>query len=297
MRTFLPMSGEPAREWTVLQLIDWTKDYFARADLEDPRLAAEVLLAKALSCGRMDLYTRFDHVVEPEKLKRYRDFVHRASSGEPIAYLVGQREFYSLTLTVTPDVLIPRPETELLVDAALEFVKTGDNSGRLWDVCTGCGCVAVAAAKYAENLDVLATDASPAALAVATGNAERHGVADRVRFVKADLLAASAADDAVDVITANPPYVRDDEMAGLPADVLCEPELALRAGPTGLEHITRIVSDAPDRLRTGGRLAMEIGHSQAEAVYDLLNGDGRYEDIRLVKDLAGIERAAVAQVR
>ena len=297
MRTFLPMSGEAARQWTVLQLIDWTKDYFARAELDDPRLASEVLLAKALSCGRMDLYTRFDHVVEPEKLKVFRDFVQRASSGEPIAYLIGEREFYSLTLTVTPDVLVPRPETELLVDAALEFIRANGGAGRLWDVCTGSGCVAVAAGKYAEKLEVLATDISPAALAVATVNAERNGVAGRVRFAEADLLDASVADGAVDVITANPPYIRDDEMAGLPADVLCEPELALRAGPTGLEHITRIVTDAPDRLRSGGRLAMEIGHTQAEGVYDLLNSDGRYEDIRLVKDLAGIERTVVAQVR
>ncbi len=290
------MSDAP-RQWTVLQLIDWTRGHFARADVEEPRLSAEVLLASALECRRMELYTRHDHVVEPDPLKVYRDFVRRASAGEPIAYLVGEKEFYSLPLTVGPGVLVPRPETELLVDAALEFVKSNGGSGRMWDVCTGSGCVAVAAAKYAAGLTVLATDISPEALAVAAENVARHDLTARVRLTEADLLSLEPAGEPVDLVTANPPYVRDDEMAGLPAAVRREPEAALRAGPTGLEVIERIVADAPGRLRAGGRLAMEIGHDQAEGVYDLLRGSGRYEDIRFLKDVAGIERTVVAHAR
>ena len=289
--------GDAPRQWTVLQLIDWTKGYFTRAAVEEPRLSAEVLLACALGCERVQLYTRHDQVVGTDPLKVYRDFVRRASAGEPIAYLTGEKEFYSLPLKVTPDVLVPRPETELLVDAALEFVKPDAGAGRMRDVCTGSGCVAVAAAKYAPALTVLATDISPEALAVAAENVSRHDLEGRIRLAEADLLSLDGAGPAVDVITANPPYVRDDQMPGLPGAVLCEPDVAVRAGPTGLECIGRILADAPDRLRQGGLLAMEIGLGQAESVYALLNESGRYEDIRFLKDSAGIERTIVALVK
>jgi len=284
------------RPWTVLRLLDWTRGYFARADVEEPRLSAEVLLACTLGCERVQLYTRSDHPVAADRLTVYRDFVRRAAAGEPVAYLTGRKEFYSLPLTVTPDVLVPRPETELLVDAALAFVKPA-GGGRMWDVCAGSGCVAVAAAKYAPGLTVLATDISPEALAVAAENVSRHGLDGRVRLAEADLLGLDDAGEPVDVITANPPYVRDDEMPGLPGTVLCEPDIALRAGPTGLECIRRLVADAPPRLRPGGMLAMEIGLGQAEGVHGLLSAGGRYRDVRFLKDPAGIERTVVALVK
>ena len=288
--------GSAKRQWTVLALIDWTKGFLARAGVDQPRLSAEVLLARTLGCERLELYTRHDRTVTREHLVLYRDLVRRAAAGEPIAYLTGRKEFYSLSLVITPDVLIPRPETELLVDAALEAARAG--ARRLWDACTGSGCVAVAAARHAGELSVLATDISAPALAVAAENVARHGLTDRVRVEKADLLELppTATDLApVDVITANPPYVRDADMAALPGTVQCEPDVALRAGATGLEYVRRIIADAPARLHPGGLLAMEIGLGQADAVYELLNAAGTYRDIRFLKDQAGIDRAVLAR--
>ncbi len=290
----------PGEEWTILRLLDWTRKHFAGADVEEPRLSAEMLLAHVLGCPRMKLYSQFEHVVSPEHRAAFRELIRRAAAGEPVAYLTGEREFYSLAFAVTPDVLIPRPETELLVDAALAAAKEAGGAARLWDVCTGSGCVAVAAAKYAEQLSVLATDVSEAAVAVATGNVARHELTGRVLVAQADLLSLpgeAAEMSPFDVITANPPYVSDADMATLPPQVLREPELALRAGPTGLEFIGPIIAGAAEHLRPGGVLAVEIGFDQAEAVYDLLGQAGHYQQIELRKDAAGIERAAVARRR
>ncbi len=291
----MPESQGP---WTVLRLIDFTRGYLARAGVAEPRLSSEVLLAHVLGCGRMDLYTRYDHVPGARELSAYRELIRRAAGHEPVAYLTGQKEFYSLTLKVTADVLIPRPETELLVDVALEAARAG-GAVRLWDVCTGSGCVAVAAAAHAPDLTALATDVSEPALAVARENVRRHGLEGRVRVEAADLLSLppQAADMApFDVITANPPYVKDSEMAELPPEVRHEPPAALRAGPTGLEFIRPIVSQAPAHLRAGGTLAVEIGFDQADEVYELFRAAGRYRRVRFLKDAAGIERTAVGEV-
>ena len=285
-----------AEPWTVLRLITWTTDYLKKAGVDEPRLAAEVLLAHILGCQRIALYTRFDQAVEAEPRGAYRDLVKRAGAHEPIAYLVGQREFYSLPIKVTPAVLIPRPETELLVDVVLECVKK-EAAGRLWDACTGSGCVAVAAAHYATGLRVLATDISPEALAVALENVAQHSLAERVRVEQADLLnlpAEAAELSPFDVITANPPYVSAAQEADLPAVVRQEPRTALVAGESGYELIERVIREAPPRLRPGGTLAIEMGMGQAQRVYDLLR-QGGYEEIRILKDVAGIERTTVAR--
>jgi release factor glutamine methyltransferase len=296
--TIAGMSG-PGEQWTVGRLLDWTGQYFARASLGEPRLAAEVLLAHVLGCGRVQLYARFDQAVADEHRGTYRQLVRRAAAGEPIAYLTGEKEFYSLAIAVTPEVMVPRPETELLVDAALAAAREAGGPARLWDVCTGSGCVAVAAATYAEQLAVLATDVSPQAVDVARANVRRHGLEGRVLVARADLLALPQAAREMapfDAITANPPYVADEEMAALPPEVTREPPLALRAGPTGLEFIAPIIRDAPRHLRGGGTLAVEVGAGQAEAVYEILDRAGRYRNVGFLKDAAGIERTAVARV-
>jgi len=294
--------------WTVLRLINWTKDYFARSGIDEPRLAAEILLGHVLACPRVVLYTQFDRVVAAEHLSAFRGLIRQAADGEPIAYLIGRKDFYSLAIKVTPDVLIPRPETELLVDAVLDYARSRsdepldlaqDRPLSLWDVCTGSGCVAVAAAKQCPTLTVLATDISEAALAVARENVKRNDLGERVHIEQADLLTWPQTPrprhpNQFDIITSNPPYVTDAEMEQLPEPVKREPDTALRAGPDGLEFITRIIKDAPDNLKPNGLLAVEIGYKQAERVYDLLNEAGRYEDIRFRKDPAGIERVALA---
>ncbi len=288
--------SEAAENWTVLRLINWTKDYFARSGIDEPRLAAEVLLGHVLSCPRVALYTQFDRIVEAGHLSAFRGLIRQAADGEPIAYLIGRKDFYSLTIKVTPDVLIPRPETELLVDAVLDYARSrGGEPLRLWDVCTGSGCVAVAAAKQYPTLTVLATDISEAALTVARENVKQHGLARQVRLEQADLLTLpESAERFFDIITSNPPYVTDAEMEQLPEPVKREPDAALRAGPDGLEFITRIIHNASDHLKPNGLLTVEIGFDQAERVYDLLNEAGRYEDIRFGKDAAGIDRVAMA---
>jgi release factor glutamine methyltransferase len=291
----MAVAGE---QWTVLKLIDWTREYFARSGLEEPRLAAEILLADVLGCERVRLYARYDEPVAAEPRGAFRELVRRAAAGEPIAYLTGRKEFYSLSFKVTPDVLIPRPETELLVDAALEVARAADGPVRLWDLCTGSGCVPVAAARYAPNLTALASDISEAALAVAAANVAAHQLDDRIRLERADLFDAAAeatGQEGFHVITANPPYVSEGDYEDLSPQVRREPAVALRAGADGLEVIRAIAAGAAGRLAPGGTLAVEIGMGQADAVHDLLTEAGGYEDIRFRKDPAGIERTAVAR--
>ena len=292
------MSETPEQQpWTLLRLIDWTKDYFARNRVDSPRLAAEVLLAHVLGCPRMALYTRFNEVLSEGQRGAFRDLVARAADHQPVAYLVGHRDFYSLEMTVASEVLIPRPETELLVDRAAEHLRSLGRGGTCWDICTGSGAVAVAVAANVPDATVLATDISEAAADLARQNAIKHSVSERVHVDLADLLAWPAGrggPETFDVITANPPYVTEAEMVHLPPEVAYEPRAALAGGADGLDFIRRILADAPDILVPGGMLAMEIGYNQAEAVWDLVTRIGRYEPAQFARDAAGIDRVLVA---
>jgi len=289
--------------WTVLRLINWTKEYFEKNAVDSPRLSAEVLLANSLKCQRIQLYTRFDYVPSADETAAFKGMVQRAAKHEPIAYLVGVKEFYSLPFRVTADVLIPRQETEILVAEAIAHLQKIGPLGVVWDCCTGSGCVAVAVASRVKDCNVLATDISPAAVAVAAENARLNQVADRVTTAVADLLTlpADLAPPAgvdlstFDVITANPPYI----VAGgeVSPEVKHEPPLALYAGNTGLEMIRRVIADAPNRLRDNGVLVMEFGYDQADAVRDLIVAGGNFKEPRILRDHQEIERAAVAQKR
>jgi len=278
-----------------LRLLNWTKDYLARAGLDEPRLAAEVLLAHVLGCQRIDLYTRFSYEPTPEQLDAFRQLVQRAHKLEPVAYLVGEKEFYSLRFKVTPDVLVPRAETEMLVAEAVSHLSRLGRPGRVWDACTGSGCIAVATASCVKDALVLATDISPSAIAMAEENAAVNKVADRVRCRVANLLTLpeDCADlKDFDVITANPPYVADNQM--VTETVLHEPSIAVHAGPEGLDFIRPIVSDAPKFLAAGGILVMEYGYAQADDVRDLIVATGAFQEPRILKDVQGIERSTVA---
>ncbi|MGC9455042.1 MAG: peptide chain release factor N(5)-glutamine methyltransferase [Phycisphaerae bacterium] len=290
-----PHMGEATeKSWTILELINWTKGYLARAGVEDARLSAEVLLAHVLGCPRIELYARFDHQPDPQKLAEYRELIRRASELEPVAYLVGHREFYSLSMKVTPDVLIPRPESEILVSEALNYLLACDQPPRMLDACTGCGCVAVATAVHVPQATVLATDISAPAVEVAAGNARLHNVADRVRCRTAELL--EIPEDCrdmlpLDVITANPPYVAKDEEVA--ETVRYEPPVALYAGRSGLEFIRRIVADAPALLRIGGALMLEFGFSQADDVRDIIADSEHFDEPTILRDRQDLERTAV----
>ena len=280
-----------AEPWTVLRLLNWTKEHFVKAGVDEPRLAAEVLLACALRCPRIMLYARFEYEPNAEELAAFRERVKRAAGHEPVAYLVGEKEFYSLAFTVTPAVLIPRGETELLVDEAVKHLRSLGRPGRVWDAFTGSGCVAVAVAVQAKDATVLATDVSPEAVAVAAGNAKRHKVDSRVRCEVVDRLDWPEPGE-FDVLTANPPYVALGAPVG--QGVRHEPASALYAGADGMDFIAPLVRDAPKRLAPGGALVLEFGYDQADRVRDLIVAGGAFAEPRILRDHQGIERAAAA---
>lgn len=230
-----------------------------------------------------------------------RELVQRRAKHEPVAYLVGHREFYSLDFEVTPDVLIPRPDTETLVLELLDLVRpvepdSGSPASRILDVGTGSGCIAVTVAVNRPDALVTAVDVSPAAIEVARANAVRHNVSERVRFVESDLFAALDGEEPFDVIASNPPYVPSGEWETLPDDVrLHEPRLALESGADGLETIRRIINAAPPFLIPGGHLLLEVDIPQAEAVRDLLRAQPAFDDVRLINDLTARPRVAHAR--
>ena len=281
--------------WTVGRLLTWTTDWLSARGSDAPRLDAEVLLAHVRGCPRIALYTAFDTPVADAERARFRELVKRRGEGEPVAYLVGSREFFSLPFTVTKDVLIPRPETEGLVVRSLDLLKSAA-APRIADVGTGSGAIAVTLAKQLPQATLVATDIAPAALAVAKANAERHGVAERIAFVESDLLADPRAAGPWDVIVSNPPYVRDDEYPALPRDVRDhEPKTALVAGPTGVEIVSRLVAEAAERLAPGGWLLVEIGPSTAAAAEAALAAQPGLVPGPTLKDLAGLPRIVQAR--
>lgn len=283
-------SDEP---WTVGRLLTWTTDWLAARGAESPRLDAEVLLAFVRGCPRIALYTAFGETVPDAERGRFRDLVKRRGAGEPVAYLVGSREFFSLPLVVSPAVLVPRPETEGLVVRVLDLCRSAA-APRIIDVGTGSGAIAIALAKHLPRADITATDTSAAALDVARGNAERHAVADRIRFVHGDLCAG--ADGPWDVIVSNPPYVREDEFAALPRDVReHEPRSALVAGPEGTEVVARLAAVAAMSLAPDGWLVVEIGPVVAAAALHLLASRPGLAVGPVLKDLAGLPRIVQAR--
>ena len=281
--------------WTVGRLLTWTTDWLATKGSDSPRLDAEVLLAHVRGCQRILLYTAFDTPVADAERARFRELVKRRGDGEPVAYLVGSREFFSLPFAVSPAVLVPRPETEGLVVRAIDLCQ-GLDAPRIMDVGTGSGAIAVTLAKRLPRARLVATDISAAALAVAGENARRHGVADRIEFVECDLCADPRAGGPFDVIVSNPPYVRDDEFDALPRDVrLHEPKGALVAGPTGVEVIARLAGEAVGRLAPGGWLLVEIGPNVADAAAAAVAAVPGLEVGATRKDLAGLPRILEAR--
>jgi release factor glutamine methyltransferase len=283
--------------WTVRRILEWTTAHLKKHGSETPRLDAEILLAHSRKCARIELYTRFNEPLSDTERATMRELVRRRAQAEPVAYLVGHREFFSLDFRVTPDVLIPRPETESLVVELLSIIEGGEQP-RIADIGTGSGCIAIATAANNARVEVAAVDISKPALAVARENAQTHSVAERIHFFQGDLFAPLSAEGAFDAIASNPPYVAEDEMPTLAADIrLHEPHLALSAGPDGLAVIRRLVADAPNHLKAGGWLLLEISPEQADAIRGLLESDGRYQSVAVVKDLAGnarVMRAAKA---
>ncbi len=292
------MSEQGGQEgaWTVARLLAWTREYFRQHGVESPRLCAEILLAHALGCERIELYTRHQHVPPGPALATFRQTVREAAAGRPIAYLTGTKEFFSLTFRVTPDVLIPRPETEVLVERTIHLVRHSAGAlGSILDVGTGSGCIAVALARNLPDVRIGASDISEAALAVARDNAERLGVAERIDFRCGDLFEPWPAGEPFDVIVSNPPYVAADQAADLPATVRAyEPHEALFAGAAGLDVIGRLAAEAPGHLTADGHLLIEVAFDQAPRVGALLDESG-WNAIVAYKDALQFERVIHAR--
>lgn len=281
--------------WTVRRILQWTTAHLAKHGSDTPRLDAEILLAHARSCARIELYTRFDEQLSEPQRAVMRTLVRRRAQSEPVAYLVGHREFFSLDFRVTPNVLIPRPETETLVVELLTSIEPLANP-RVADIGTGSGCIAVAVAANNPRVEITAVDISEAALSIARENAGRHGVSDRIRLVEGNLLEPLAGQPPFDAIVSNPPYVADGELPTLQPDVrLHEPNQALSAGEDGLNVIRRLILGAHSHLTGGGVLLMEISPEQSDAIVRLLNDAGYYTGVRIVKDSSGDARVVHAR--
>lgn len=259
--------------------------------VDSPRLSAQVLVADVLGLTRLGLSLERGRELTPDEIERIRAFAARRAAGEPLAYILGRREFYGLDFAVTPDVLIPRPETEHIIEAALDAFST-DVPLCFADLGTGSGILAVTLAHYFPHAVGLAVDLSGPALAVARRNARAHGVVDRIAFVQGDFIGPILESGRFDLIVSNPPYVTDEEYAQASREVTgFEPQTALVSGPDGLDHVRAMLPRALEALRPGGLLLMEIGCGQAEGVKIITSNQCQeFRDVGVIKDLAGHDR-------
>ena len=291
-----PSTPAQKQTWTILEVLRWTIGRFERHGVTSARLDAELLATQAFGRTRVELYTHFDQPLGDPELAAYRGLVQRRMAGESVAYILGRKEFWSLDLQVDARVLVPRPDTETLVEQALELVKAMPDHGRalrVADIGTGSGALALALKKERPGDEVFAVDISPEALEVARANATRLGL--DVAFLQGDLVAPLAGLGPFDLVASNPPYIPSLDIAGLSPEVRREPILALDGGTDGLVLVHRLASEARKVLAPGGALAMEIGAGQATAAMEILRGEG-YAGIGARRDLAGIERVVFGRL-
>jgi release factor glutamine methyltransferase len=282
--------------WTPLKLINWTKAFFEKKGIESPRLEAELLLAEALSLPRIELYARFGDEVPQAKLAAFREMVRRRAAREPAQYILGCTEFCGYRFKTDRRALIPRPETEIIIDETVEMTKSAPEV-LLADIGTGSGCLAVVAALKLPQAQIVACDISADAVSLAHENAEHHQVLPRITFKCGDFEAVLAEfAGRFDALMANPPYVREDELPALAPELReHEPRAALVAGPEGTEVAARIIAAAAGLLKPEGALVMEIGAAQAARVRKMIDAEAALKFVRFEKDFAGIERVAVAR--
>lgn len=292
--------SEAVQSWTVKRLLEWTIGFFSRKEVDPARLSAELLLSHVLGVARIKLYTDYERVLDESQLATFRELVRRAAEHEPIAYLTGRAHFFNLEFEVTRDVLIPRPDTETLVENVLQLARrtSGFETPRVVDVCTGSGCIAAAIAHHHKHATLVATDISPATLEIARRNIDRLQLADRVTLLQGDLLdplAEHVDQHPFDLIVANPPYIATEKIATLDRSVRdYEPKIALDGGADGLDPHRKILAGAPARLRGGGRIFIEIAFDQGEAARELAGNHPDFEDVRILRDHAGNDRVLTA---
>ncbi len=279
-------------QWTIGSILQWTAKYFTQHKIDTPRLDAEILLSHALSLSRVDLYMRYDQPLDRAELNGFRALIKRRAAREPVAYITGEKEFWSLGLSVTPDVLIPRPETEVLVQAALDFPgELGPDEKKVLDLGTGSGAIILALAKERPQNRYLAVDKSPGALGVAQANARRHDLLDRVSFLASDWFSALDPGACFDLIVSNPPYVSQKDLPGLEPEIRnFEPQSALDGGPDGLGPFRKILSCAREHLCPGGLVLVECGADQKTGIEEIVKLAKVWLEPEFLTDFAGLVR-------
>ena len=280
--------------WTILKLLSRTSDYLASCGIEHPRADAEILLAYTLGLRRIDLYVQYDKPLTRLELARFRESIQRRVQREPVAYITGEKEFWSLGLKVTPAVLIPRPETECLVETALAVLSEDEGPGvrRVLELGTGSGAVILALAAERPGDILCATDQSEKVLSIARDNADRHGVLQQVSFFCGDWFAPIDREaDGFDLILSNPPYIRRGDIPNLQPEIFrFEPNTALDGGPSGIDSLGHIIAAAPSYLRPNGHLLLEIGHDQRALLERVIENAGSYQEAVFIKDYSGHDR-------
>ena len=282
--------------WTIQSLLDWATEYFTKHGIELPHLEAEILLANALKLKRIDLYVQHERELKNEELAAFKPLILRRIKKEPIAYIIGHKPFMSLDFKVNPDVLIPRPETEKLVEVVIDIAKKEARPLKILDLCCGSGAIAISIAKYLDNALISAADISTKAVETALLNAKNLGVEEKVKFYTGNLFEALPKDERYDIIVSNPPYIPSAEIEKLQPEVrLFEPKGALDGGPDGLNFYRAIISGLPGRLEDGGSLVLEIGQGQAGEASELIAGSGIFEAPKVFEDYNGINRVVTAK--
>jgi release factor glutamine methyltransferase len=293
------MARERAISPKISDLLAKSTAFLKKKGSSSPRLDAELLVGEVLGLSRIELYTNYDLPLNADEVDRYRELIRRRAEGEPVAYILGRAYFRNLLLKIDRSVLVPRPETEHVVEEALAFLMEGDGlkgAPRVLEIGTGSGAIAISLAAGFPDAEITAIDASASALLVAEENACRAGISNKIKFMKSDLFDALDPTDTFDLIVSNPPYISDEEWLELPRDIReFEPHEALYGGPDGLEFYRRLAVEAPQFLRPQGCLILEIGYRQGQAVKELLERTEIFDKVEIKQDYAGHDRVVMAR--
>ena len=264
--------------------------------IETPRLDAEVLLCDVLGCERIFLVINKDKVLSQSEYEQFSSYILRRAQNEPVSYIIGKREFMSLEFNVQKGILVPRPDTEILVEKIIDIYK--NRSAKILDLCTGSGAIAVSLAYYLKDSTVIAVDKYDICVQTATENSKKHGVSNRVHVIKADVLDDFSVDEQIDCIVSNPPYIKSEVLTTLPSDVRdYEPDYALDGGSDGLIFYRKIAEYASNKLDSCGLLAFEIGFDQGKSIKNIIKNTNDFKNISTFKDLAGLDRVVTAEKR
>jgi release factor glutamine methyltransferase len=295
------MNNQPdcrANEWTILKVLEWTTSYFKSRSIESPRSSAEILLAHTLEINRIDLYLQYDQPLNSSELEKFKPLIKRRAAREPVAYITGIKEFWSLELVVTKDVLIPRPDTECLIEASLSLLSADVNGNsdlkqmRILELGTGSGAIVLALAKEKPMHFYYASDCNIKTIMVAKNNANKNNLDEKVLFFTGDWLSPlNERKVSFDMIISNPPYIRTRDIAGLQPEICeYEPRIAIDGEEDGLRSLKHIIYSAHNLLKRYGTLILEIGHDQRDAVSRIIENCGQYENIAFSKDYGGYDR-------